>query len=80
MAKVEAAYQAGAKTVIIPHDNWQELFAQYKDLTIRAVDSIEEVLEMALGLKPHSETQDIPAASGDLLISPTVPLLQIKQD
>lgn len=80
VAKVEAAYQAGARTVVIPSDNWQQLFAEFEDLTIRAVDTIEEVLELALGLKPQTESPDLPAASGDLIISPTVPLLQIKQD
>lgn len=80
VAKVEAAYQAGARTVIIPQDNWQELFDQYSDLSVRAVDTIEQVLEMSLGLKPQSEVPQLPAAAGDLVISSTVPLLQIKQD
>jgi len=44
MAKIEAAKMAGAKTVIIPRENWQESFKAY-NLNIIAVDRIEEVIE-----------------------------------
>ena len=30
LAKVEAAFQAGADTVYIPKDNWQAIFADLK--------------------------------------------------
>jgi len=45
--KIEAARRAGAKTVIIPKENWQEMFKTI-DLKIIAVDRIEEVIEHAL--------------------------------
>jgi len=80
VAKVEAAYQAGAKTVIIPKENWQELFGQYEALTIRPVETIEEVLHMALGIKQEEPAELPAAAAGDLMISPTMPLLHVKQD
>jgi len=44
MPKIEAAKKAGAKTVIIPKENWQDSFKTY-DLNIIAVDRIEEVIE-----------------------------------
>lgn len=80
VAKVEAAYQAGAKRVLIPKDNWQEIFDEYESLTIRPVDTIEEVFRMTLGLQQEDEAKELPAVSGDLMISSSVPLFHIKQD
>jgi len=48
VAKIEAARLAGASKVIIPRENWQDLFADIKDLAIVTVDRIEEVVQMAL--------------------------------
>ncbi|MDI3481457.1 MAG: ATP-dependent Lon protease [Tepidanaerobacteraceae bacterium] len=45
--KIEAARRAGVKTVIIPKENWQEIF-KTMDIKIIAVDRIEEVMEHAL--------------------------------
>ena len=42
--KIEAARRAGAKTVIIPKENWQDIFKTL-DINIIAVDRIEEVIE-----------------------------------
>ncbi|MCL6549324.1 MAG: ATP-dependent protease LonB, partial [Alicyclobacillus sp.] len=47
-AKIEAAVEAGAKTVIIPKENWQEVFRQYQDVRVVAVEKFEEVLNCAL--------------------------------
>ncbi|MDR3565358.1 MAG: ATP-dependent protease LonB [Negativicutes bacterium] len=46
-AKIAAAKQAGARRVIIPKENWQEL---YKDIGIEvmAVETVEEALKSAL--------------------------------
>ncbi|HAW70720.1 MAG TPA: ATP-dependent protease LonB, partial [Firmicutes bacterium] len=44
VAKIEAARLAGASKVIIPRENWQDLFAEIKDLEIVTVDRIEEVV------------------------------------
>jgi len=80
VAKVEAALQAGARKVIIPKDNWQELFGEYESLQIHPVETIEEVLGMALGFERVEKAAELPAASGDLMIAPAVPLLHIRQD
>jgi Lon-like ATP-dependent protease len=45
LAKVEAAFQAGAETVIIPAENWQEMFAGLHGVRIIAADHIRDVLE-----------------------------------
>ena len=46
-AKVIAAKQAGATTVIIPKDNWQDIFKTF-DIRVITVESIDEVLHHAL--------------------------------
>ena len=46
VAKVEAAFQAGATKVIIPKENWQEMFADLPGVEVLAADSIEEVLQL----------------------------------
>ncbi|ANE47145.1 Lon protease [Paenibacillus swuensis] len=75
VAKVEAAFQAGALTVIIPKDNWQEIFAGLDGLKVIPVDTIQEVFTQCFGEQPVEETAIFPAAS-ELLISPSIPYLQ----
>jgi Lon-like ATP-dependent protease len=48
VAKVEAAALAGASKVIIPRENWQESFAERKDIFITPVERVEEVVQAAL--------------------------------
>lgn len=48
VAKIEAAQLAGVKKVLIPKDNWQDLFAECKELEIQPVSTIEEVIAAAL--------------------------------
>ncbi len=45
LAKVEAAFQAGAKTVIIPRENWQAIFADLEGLKVIPVEQVEEVFK-----------------------------------
>jgi Lon-like ATP-dependent protease len=58
-AKVAAAKEAGAKQVLIPKENWQELFSSESDLKIIPVERIEEVIKLAV-LKPVAETPPAP--------------------
>ncbi|MCR8629625.1 MULTISPECIES: ATP-dependent protease LonB [Paenibacillus] len=51
VAKVEAAFQAGATKVIIPKENWQEIFSGLNGLEVIPVESVEEVLAIALGVE-----------------------------
>ncbi|WP_020615900.1 ATP-dependent protease LonB [Paenibacillus daejeonensis] len=60
LAKVEAAFQAGADTVIIPRDNWQAIFSDLKGLRVIPVDTIEEVLKQAL---PQVQSEQVEADS-----------------
>lgn len=60
VAKVEAAFQAGVTRVIIPKENWQEIFSGLNGLEVIPVESIEEVLDYALG----SQFKFLPEAYG----------------
>ena len=51
VAKVEAAFQAGAQTVYIPKDNWQQLFAGFKGMDIVTVETLDDVFERVLGTR-----------------------------
>mgnify|MGYP002397999326 CR=1 FL=1 len=73
VAKVEAAFQAGATKVIIPKENWQELFSAFKGLEVIAVDSIEEVFHYALG--PAFRLGAGPLSTQDTLIASSIPVL-----
>ncbi len=57
-SKVEAAAQAGIKTVIVPRTNMKDIVLDKnvkKLVTIKPVDRIEEVLELALDWKGHEK-------------------------
>ncbi|WP_284637837.1 ATP-dependent protease LonB [Paenibacillus silviterrae] len=56
IAKVEAAFQAGATKVIIPKENWQEIFAGLNGLEVIPVDSVQEALFHALGMELSEQT------------------------
>lgn len=71
LAKIEAARRAGARTVLVPADNWQTLFRQYEDVTIRPVRHFGHVLNWALAgerraalvPEPASRRLDVAAAA-----------------
>ncbi|GAB6158237.1 ATP-dependent protease LonB [Desulfotomaculum varum] len=48
VAKVEAARQAGVKKVFIPRENYQEIFKNMADITVVAVETLDEVINGAL--------------------------------
>lgn len=47
-AKIQAAKKAGAKTVIIPIENWQDSFSQLEGVKVIPVKSIKEVLDISI--------------------------------
>lgn len=47
-AKIAAAKKAGAKTIIIPKENWQDTFSNETEAKVIAVTNIKEVIKMAL--------------------------------
>ena len=48
VAKVEAAFQAGATKVIIPEENWQDIFADLPGLRSLRVIQSKRYLKFAL--------------------------------
>ncbi|GFZ86392.1 ATP-dependent protease LonB [Paenibacillus marchantiophytorum] len=75
VAKVEAAFQAGATKVIIPKENWQELFADLPSVEVIAADSIEEVLSVALGIELHDNVIPLPFISERTVPAASLPIL-----
>ncbi|SHE52489.1 ATP-dependent protease LonB [Desulforamulus putei] len=65
VAKVEAARQAGVKKVFIPEENYQEIFKNMEDITVVAVETLDEVIKGALigqSLAEEPKWQPVPAA------------------
>lgn len=75
IAKVEAAFQAGATKVIIPKENWQEVFAGLNGLEVIPVDSVEELLHHALGIESAHLAAEPPAMPQETVSSASVTIL-----
>lgn len=54
-AKIQAAKKAGATTVVIPKDNWQENFKQIEGIKIIPVNNIKNVIDIAILAKEYEE-------------------------
>ncbi|WP_127586200.1 ATP-dependent protease LonB [Paenibacillus koleovorans] len=81
VAKVEAAFQAGATRVIIPKENWQDIFTGLNGVEVIAVETIQEVLEHAMQLRETTGIASVPATSDVLIASPgTTPLFQARPE
>ncbi|TMV11116.1 ATP-dependent protease LonB [Paenibacillus thermoaerophilus] len=73
VAKVEAALQAGANRVLIPKENWQELFAGLEGVRVIPVDTVEEVFAEAIGLEGWSKSPKEKAEQPEALIAGPIP-------
>ena len=47
-AKISGAIKAGATKVIIPKENWQDVYGEYKNIKVIPVSNITEVIEIAI--------------------------------
>lgn len=73
VAKVEAAQQAGCKRVLIPRDNWQEVFRSTA-IEVIPVDTLTEVIQHAVVALESNETAGQPVLDANLLTaSPGTP-------
>ncbi|TCP54757.1 Lon-like ATP-dependent protease [Tumebacillus sp. BK434] len=73
IAKVEAAKQAGATRVVIPKDNWQDIFKTFEGVEIIPVERIEQVIDLSLMPEELSEKSAVAApAPANLLTVPSV--------
>jgi ATP-dependent Lon protease len=55
VAKISAAKEAGVKRVLIPKENWQEMFNDETGILIIPVERIEEVIKLAIVKPPVLE-------------------------
>lgn len=62
VAKVEAARFAGVKKVLIPKDNWQDIFRNMEGVQVIAVEHLDEVLKHAIVLQPEEQVQPLETA------------------
>ncbi len=77
LAKVEAAFQAGAETVIIPRENWQAIFEDLQGLKVIPADHIHEVLRYALPKRDFTAAEvDANAAQNEIFAPTGVSYLQ----
>ncbi|MFC7440801.1 ATP-dependent protease LonB [Laceyella putida] len=67
IAKVDAAKQAGATRVLIPHENMQSIFYQMEGIEVIPVERIEAVLELAL----EKEDEHGASAPAPAVLTPT---------
>ncbi|ARU63334.1 ATP-dependent protease LonB [Tumebacillus avium] len=73
IAKVEAAKQAGATRVVIPKDNWQDIFKTFEGLEIIPVERIEQVIDLSLVPEELPEKSAVAAPlPANLLTVPSV--------
>ncbi|MDQ6418650.1 ATP-dependent protease LonB [Paenibacillus sp. LHD-117] len=76
LAKVEAAFQAGAVQVIIPKENWQAIFADLDGLKVIPVDRVDEVFRHVFpALEAEPEEKEVPVLN-ELFMPTNVPYLQ----
>ncbi len=66
VAKVEAAQQAGCKRVLIPRDNWQEVF-QSMAVEVIAVDTLNDVIDRAVMAAEEEKSAGQPVLDANLL-------------
>ncbi|GLX69557.1 ATP-dependent protease LonB [Paenibacillus glycanilyticus] len=76
LAKVEAAFQAGADTVIIPRENWQAIFANLEGLKVIPVDRVDEVFRYVFPIGESVVAEVEKPVGSDLFIPSGVPYLQ----
>lgn len=76
LAKVEAAFQAGAVQVIIPRENWQAIFADLDGLRVIPVDRVEEVFRHVFPQSILASEKVETSISSDLFIATGIPYLQ----
>lgn len=76
VAKVEAAFQSGAETVIIPKENWQAIFEGIEGVKVIPVDRVEEVFLQVFGEQtnwkdPKWQVSELPVAADAFAVAPT---------
>lgn len=73
VAKVEAAFQAGAVKVLVPKENYQDTFASLQGLKVVPVDTIQEVLQESLGIRFQEPAPAPSVLTADILTAAPPP-------
>lgn len=81
VAKVEAAFQAGANRVLIPKENWQAIFEGLEGVEVIPVERMEEVFLHVFGeamplVRPHPAQTELPIAADTYAAAPTGAAMQ----
>ncbi|TFE30678.1 ATP-dependent protease LonB [Cohnella luojiensis] len=81
VAKVEAAFQAGAETVIIPKENWQAIFEGLEGVKVIPVDRMEDVFRHVFGenvtwMEPEWQVSELPVAADAFAAAPAGAVFQ----
>jgi Lon-like ATP-dependent protease len=71
VVKIAAAQQAGAQRVLIPAENWQEMFRNQEGIEVIPVHSVKEVIELAVLAGPQAEYEK--EGQGRLAVAASVP-------
>jgi len=85
IAKVEAAFQSGADTVLIPKENWQEIFAGLNGVKVVPVEHLAEVFGHVFGNRLIADpplvasSQDTAVAAESYAVSPAVSAMQAER-
>ncbi|WP_199618443.1 ATP-dependent protease LonB [Paenibacillus alkalitolerans] len=76
VAKVEAAFQAGATKVFIPKENWNALFENLQGgLQVVPVDHIDELFGELFGIRREHFAEIVPSLPGETAHAPAVSIL-----
>ncbi|TEB12727.1 ATP-dependent protease LonB [Pelotomaculum propionicicum] len=63
VAKVEAARQAGAVKILIPAENYQELFKELPEVEVIPVERLEQVFRVAMKSRPKGKKVELNTSS-----------------
>lgn len=80
IAKVEAAFQSGAETVLIPKENWQAIFDGIEGVKVIPVDRMEDVFRHVFGdqvtwIEPKRQVNELPVAADSFAAAPASSVL-----
>ncbi|WP_372632534.1 ATP-dependent protease LonB [Cohnella sp.] len=75
VAKVEAAFQSGADTVLIPKENWQAIFEGLEGVKVIPVDRMEDVFRHVFGeatdwMAEKQQNVELPVAAESFAAAP----------
>jgi Lon-like ATP-dependent protease len=67
VAKVEAARQAGVKTVFISAENYQDIFKEMRDIEVVPVERLEEIIERVMPKLSKDKVVEVPRVPNEML-------------